>query len=321
MAFNSDRHFRLGVVIVNYKTPDLVVSCLNSLVPMLDEADAAVAVVDNSSGDGSFEKLQAYCEKSPENARLNVIAAPDNGGFSAGNNIGLSAVSSDLVLFLNSDAIARQGALMALLEAAKSNSRAGIFTPTICNSAGKIEVSRFRNISPLSEFIDGAQTGPVTKLFPKAEVPIFPDNVSTQPDWVSFAAVMIRREAIEKAGAMDEGFFLYFEDCDYCRRIVKEGFDIALAAEAVFQHDAGGSTQLRRRSDRGERIPSYYYESRSRYFRKYYGPLGPILANIAWYAGRLIAKLRGLFGRPAPSVSKGRAQDIWINWRGAVRKR
>lgn len=307
--------FRLGIVIVNYRTPALVEAGIRSLAPMLASANAGVVIVDNASGDGSAERLAAFCASQPENARLLTVTSDRNSGFSAGNNIGVAAIDSEFVLFLNSDALAGEGALAALLASADANPNAGVFAPRIVGSDGAPQVSLFRRHSLLSEFVDGAQTGPVTRLFPHAEVPIFPEDKKSAAEWVSFAAVMVRRTAIENIGPMDEGFFLYYEDCDYCRRITKAGFAIQRAPDAVFVHDAGGSTKLREKSEQKARLPAYYYRSRAHYFRKYYGPFGALAANLAWCAGRLIALARGLFGRAAPRLEEGRARDIWIGWR------
>lgn len=318
MAFEASRQFALGVVIVNYRTAPLTEGCLKSLSPMLADADAGVVIVDNASGDGSFERLSGFCAAHEHSDRLLVLEAPRNGGFSAGNNIGVNAISAPLILFLNSDAVARPGALAHLIAAAARHPQAGVITPRIVSSSGADEVSRFRNHSPLSEFLGGAQTGPLTKLFAHAETPIFPDDLTSPPDWVSFAAVLIRRDALKSAGPMDEGFFLYYEDCDYCRRITAEGYAIIYEAAATFQHDQGGSTKLGEKNRQGTRLPEYYFRSRNRYFRKYYGPLGPALANMAWLFGRAIARLRGIFGRPAPTICEQQSRDMWIGWRSSV---
>lgn len=309
---------RLGVIIVNYRTPELTERCVAALAPMLAAADARAVIVDNGSDDGSCARLQAYCEARPEAVLLEVIDAGVNGGFSAGNNVGFKTLQSEWVLLLNSDAVPQPGALDELLKAAKAAPAAGIVTPRLVTSEGEEQVSRFRKHSILSEFVDGAQTGPVTRLFPGAEVPIYPQAWGTPPHWVSFAAVLIRREAIEKAGPMDDGFFLYYEDCDYCRRITAQGYEIASAPSAAFMHDPGGTTKLSVRETALERLPAYYYASRSRYFRKYYGPAGPFFANCAWLMGRAVAKMRGLFGRAAPAVCAGRARDLWIGWRDGL---
>lgn len=315
-GFDLNRRFRLGVVIVNYRTPALVEACLGSLAPQLESVDGACIVVDNASGDGSFERLSAWRDASPSAERFRIVAAPRNGGFSAGNNIGFTKINADLVLLLNSDAAARPGALAALIAASEDAPDAGIFTPKITTGQGEALVSRFRSHSLASEFVEGAQTGPITRLLPYGETPIFPEDTKSQPDWVSFSAVMIRDEAIKKAGPMDEGFFLYYEDCEYCRRITKLGYGIRYAPEAVFIHEPSSSTRLREMQGEARRLPEYYYRSRSYYFKKKYGPIGPAAANIAWLLGRAIALVRGIFGRPAPRLCENRYSDMWIGWCG-----
>ncbi len=312
------RPSRLGIVIVNFRTAALTERCLDALAPMLQTADAQVVIVDNASNDGSAAQLEAYCADNAARDRLHVIASPVNGGFSAGNNIGIERLQSDYILLLNSDAVPQTGALEAILAAAETQPEAGIITPQLVTSDGDAQVSRFRNHSPLSEFVDGAQSGPVTRMFQHAETPIYPDDWTTAPQWVSFAAVLMTKTAINKVGDMDDGFFLYYEDCDYCRRINAAGFATGFAPDSVFMHDPGGSTNLHAHEKALARLPTYYYASRSRYFRKFYGPFGPLIANLAWSMGRLLAKIRGLFGRPAPAVCAARLQDMWIGWRSGL---
>ncbi len=306
---------RIGVVIVNYRTAELALRCVHSLAPSLDAVDARLVVVDNDSQDGSFETL-SKCTSAPEfSGRLTVLAAGANGGFSAGNNIGIRSVEADWYLLLNADAAASANALEALAQAVQASDDVGIIAPRIVDLEGRRQVSHFRNHTLLSEFVDGVHTGVFTKLFPRAEIPILPEGATESADWVSFAAVLIRADAIRDVGPMDEEFFLYFEDCDYCRRIVDAGYTVAFAPHAEFRHDEGGSTGFGEKNRKAKRLPAYYYRARSHYFRKYYGPLGPLLGNLAWYAGRALAHARGLVGRPAPIVCENRAQDMWIGWR------
>ncbi|NNE39490.1 MAG: glycosyltransferase family 2 protein [Marinicaulis sp.] len=307
--------YRIGVIIVNYKTPALVIDALDSLQPSMASEDVGVVVVDNASADDSISILKNNLATRAYAERFNLVETERNGGFSFGNNRGLAAIECEFVHFLNSDAIAKPGALGALASALENDRQLGAVTPKIVNSDGKQEVSRFRNHHPLSELVDGAQSDPLTKLFRFAETPIFPDDTVTAPDWASFASIMVRRSVIEQVGPMDEGFFLYYEDCDYCRRIKKAGYSIEYIEKAAFVHDAGGSTQLAKMTREKTRLPEYFFRSRNRYYRKYYGPLGPITANILWAIGRGLALLRGVFGRPAPALSPDFGRDIWIGWR------
>jgi hypothetical protein len=309
----SDR-VRLAVVIVNYRTPELTVAAARSVLGELKALGGRCAIVDNNSQDGSTEILAPFACANAE--LVDFIPSLRNGGFAAGNNLGIGALRADYYLLLNSDAEAEPGALATMLEAAAAAPDAGIVTPSITDQGGRIQTSRFRRHSLLSEFVDGAQSGPITRLLPRGEVPIAPANWATPPDWVSFAAVLISRRAVEAAGPMDEGYFLYFEDCDYCLRIRRAGLTIALAPQARFRHSQGASTNFAEKCARLERLPSYYWRSRSRYFRKRYGPLGPMLANLAWHSGRAIAHARGFAGRQTPAVAVARARDMWIGWLG-----
>lgn len=310
------RRAPLAVVIVNYRTASLALEAARSVLVELARIGGHLVIVDNQSGDGSAETIEEFIAGGHSAGRMTLIRSPENRGFAAGNNLGLKAVAADYYLLLNSDATAAPGALGALLAAGRANPAAGLITPRLIDGAGVTQSSRFRRHSPLSEFVGGAHTGLVTRLFRRGEVWIGPDDWSTPPDWVSFAAVAISAEAIAAAGPMDEDYFLYFEDCDYCIKIVRAGFEIAFAPEAVFRHDGGGSTKFREQIERRTRLPGYYYRARNRYFREFYGPLGPVAANLAWYFGRALALTRGLLGRSAPRESLGRASDIWIGWRG-----
>ncbi|MGE0408852.1 MAG: glycosyltransferase family 2 protein [Amphiplicatus sp.] len=304
----------LAVVIVNYRTPALALRAARSALDELAAIGGRLVLVDNRSGDNSAAIFAGFKESDPRGGLVDIVLSERNGGFAAGNNLGFKTVAAAHYLLLNSDAAAEPGALTAMLKAAEAP-RTGLVTPCILGPDGAPHSSRFRRHTPLSEFVDGAETGPVTRLFPHADIPIRPDDWTTRPDWVSFAAVLVTAEAIGAAGPMDEAYFLYFEDCDYCRRIGRAGYAIRFAPEARFRHDEGGSTGLKDKERRGARLPAYYYRARNRYFRRHFGPLGPVAANLAWLGGRLLARLRGLVGRPAP-ISPRRAGDLWNGWRG-----
>jgi GT2 family glycosyltransferase len=290
----------------------LAVEAARSVLADLKDLGGCCILVDNASGDSSAAILAAFAEESGGLVRF--VAAPSNAGFAAGNNIGFDVADAETYLLLNSDARAKPGALSAMVRASRA-SRIGIVTPTILSEDGRAECSRFRRHSILSEFIDGAHSGPLTRLLRHGEVLIYPDDAASAPDWVSFAAVVLSRDAIDAAGPMDEEFFLYFEDCDYSLRIKRAGFETAFVPQAEFIHKGGGSTQFDEANSQKRRLPAYYYRARSRYFRKWHGPLGPVFANVAWLSGRLISRSRGLVGRPAPRVVENRAADIWIGWR------
>jgi hypothetical protein len=306
----------LGVVVINYKTPALIRDCLTALGPDLDALDARVAVVDNFSNDGSAEEIERWLSgPDPWKRRVFLVRSPTNSGFSGGNNQGVAALDAPFYLLINSDAIVRPGAVMRLLETAAREKDAGIIAPRLEDPDGAAQLSCFRFHSPLSEFLNAAQTGPLDALFRFAVVPTAISEKQADCQWVSFACVFIRREAIDAAGPMDEGYFMYFEDADYCARLRRAGFRVVYEPAARVVHLRGGTAPVKALMKAKKRPPAYYYAARTRYFRKWYGPAGHIAANAMWILGRGVARFRSLFGKPAPILCEHQGKDQWTNWR------
>jgi hypothetical protein len=306
----------LGIVVINYRSAGLIRDCLSSIAGDLDLLDARVVVVDNSSNDGSAEEIERWIGGAEAwKRRVTLIRSRTNSGFSGGNNQGISALDARFYLLLNSDTIVRAGALKTLLEAAEREKDAGLIAPRLEDPDGTPHISCFRFHSPLSEFLSAAQTGPLDALFRFAVVPVPVSDKPVDCQWVSFACVLLRREALDAAGAMDEGYFMYFEDADYCARVRRAGFRVVYEPAARVVHLRGGTAPVKALMKEKKRPPAYYYAARTRYFRKWWGPLGPVAANGLWIAGRGVAHLRALAGKPAPALCENQAEDQWINWR------
>jgi len=134
-----------------------------------------------------------------------------------------------------------------------------------------------------------------------------------EPAWLSFACALIRREVIESVGPLDAGYFLYFDDIDYCRRARRAGWGVLHRPEARVVHLRGGSGPVKQLSRSLQHRPGYFYASRARYFAKFYGRLGLWAANALWEAGRAIAWCRETLGRKPRHTCRGEPVDIWIN--------
>ena len=303
---------RLGVVILNYRTPQLVIDCLRSLHGEVDPERDRVVVVDNASGDGSAKRIRAAIAREGW-AHARVVESSDNGGFSAGNNIGIRAVDAAAYLLLNSDTVVRPGAIQRLREALEGDPAAGLVGPRLEDPDGSVQVSCFRSPTVWSELIYAARTSAVSRALARYVVPVFPEEAPTDPEWTSFAAVLIRREVFEQVGLLDEGYFMYFEDVDYCRRARRAGWKIRHQAEARVVHLHGASSHVEDMTRARERRPRYYYASRSRYFRKAFGEVGLLAANSMWTIGRGVSALREVFGKKPPHTV---AFELVDNWRG-----
>lgn len=291
-------------------------NCLAALGPELEAVDARVAVVDNFSEDGSADEIAAFLKTPPAwKSRVFLIRSRENRGFSGGNNLGLSAFEAEHYLLLNSDTIVRPGALAALAAAALRNEGAGLVAPRLEDEDGSAQVSCFRFHSPLSEFLAAAQIARLDDMFRFAVVPMAASDAPIQCDWASFACVLIKRAALDAAGPLDEGYFMYFEDADYCRTLKRKGWRILYEPAARVVHLRGGSSPVKSAMAAKLRPPAYYYASRTRYFRKWYGPLGLPASNLMWLLGRSVARLKGLFGRTFVPACDRQLTDQWTNWR------
>lgn len=307
----------LAVVVLNYRRADLVLQCLESLEPELRGRPSwCVVVVDNDSRDRSAEHIARAIEARGWGSWARLVASPVNGGFSAGNNLGIAAVPAEFHLLLNSDTIVRPGALAALVAAARAQPDVGLLGPRLEGPDGVAQESCFRWASPWSELSWAAASSPVTRLLRRFEVALPAADAPHDAPWISFACVLIRSSALAEIGPLDDGFFMYFEDMDYCRRAWEKGWRVRYEPSARVVHLRGGSSPVKEAFAERRRVPLYYFAARTRYFAKHYGGvLGVVLANLAWLLGRSISLARELAGNKRPHTAERHARDIWTGWR------
>ena len=304
---------QIAISIINYRTGPMTIECVRSVLADIGDLDAQVVVVDNASNDGSADQIANWIAGQPTGVPVTLVRSVENTGFSGGHNLGMAALRADHYLILNSDALLRQGFLVQILAAADASPQAGLVAPQIETDDGDIQVSCFRFHSPFSEVIRGAASGPVTRLLQRHVVALQPPVDPIEIAWASFACILLRGAMVDQIGPMDEGYFLYFEDAAYCLTARRAGWGIVQEPRAVAVHFRGGSGPVKALAKARRRLPPYYYASRTRFFRQAWGPLGPVLANVMWGAGRLIAQARRLTGRAVPPASASEASDIWTN--------
>jgi GT2 family glycosyltransferase len=287
------------VVIVNFRTPTLAIACLASIEGMVaDLHRGGVVVVDNHSADGSAEQIGAAIRARGWGEWAELLAMPRNGGFADGNNAGLRrALARDpqlgCAILLNPDTIVAPHAFDALLRHLDSNSSVGIAGARIVNENGRAETSAHRLPSPLGELENAAQFAPLSRMLSAHAVSPPVATVAHPCDWVSGACMAIRREVLDAVGPLDEGYFLYFEEVDFCLRAKQAGWGCAFVPEACVTHLEGASTGI---AIGRRRRPSYWYESRRRFFVKAYGLAGLLWADVLWAFGRGSLSLRRALG-------------------------
>lgn len=300
------------VVILNYGTPALTISCAESVLSDLGQVDGEVIIVDNASPDDSFDQFAAWHDSKPKSAPIKLVRSENNGGYSSGNNQGIKAGNADFFVLANSDTVVKPDALKVLINQMRADPKIGILGPQLLGPEGNPIISRFRHLTPFGEFLRATGMKFFFDRFPRHVIPVEDHEPESAMQWVGFPFIMFRRSMIEEIGLLDERYFMYFEDSAYCRRASAHGWRIAHCKEAVVQHFCGQSSKVEDRAAANKRLPAYYYASRARYLISHYGRRGFVAANLFWYLGRCVSYLRLLALKSPNKACAGQANDIWI---------
>jgi GT2 family glycosyltransferase len=293
---------RLLIVIVNYRTTDLTVDCLRSLAAEVGPAGARAVVTDNLSGDDSVKRIATAIAENGWSAWASLLPLNHNGGFACGNNAGIrpameSSDPPDYVLLLNPDTIVRPGALGGLLDFMDANPKVGITGSRLEHPDGTPQRSAFRFHSVASELESGLRLGFVSRLLSRIIVapPVPAETCPT--DWVAGASMMIRREVFSRIGLMDEGYFMYFEEVDFCLRANRAGWPCWYVPASRVVHLVGQSSGVTDIKQSRKRRPQYWFASRKRFFTNNFGPVRTFLANLAWAGAFATYRLRRVIQR------------------------
>jgi N-acetylglucosaminyl-diphospho-decaprenol L-rhamnosyltransferase len=292
--------WKVLIVIVNYRTPNLTIDCLCSLeneISATADCRVEVVVTDNDSRDGSVSCLEAAVRDHGWHHWVTVYPLERNGGFAWGNNAAIrpalaSACPPDFVWLLNPDTAVRHGALLTLLSFLVDHPDVGIVGSRLVDLKGTVEGSAFRFHSVWSELENGAQFGLLSKFLSRWVLSPPAPRVASQCDWASGASLLIRRSVFEAIGLLDEEFFLYFEEVDFCKRAHNAGWACWYVPEAEVVHLAGQSSGITGQQSQRQRRPAYWFEARRHYFLKHLGPARTLLADMVWSLGLLSFRLR-----------------------------
>ena len=288
-------------VTVNYKTPELTIKCIESVAREreLNAPTLTMCVVDNDSGDDSVGMIRAAIEQSGWSDWVEVIAAERNGGFAYGNNIAIRAALArsrekqpDFIWLLNPDAEARTGAGIELVRFMQAHPRVGLATGRSFGVDGQGKTAAYRHFTPLNEFLGQFQLGMLERLLPSSLLVIPTGDEPLRAVWLSGSSLMIRREVFDDVGLMDEGFFLYFEETDFCLAAGRAGWELWYVPASRIMHLEGAATGLTLDEVAKPRRARYWFESRRRFLLKNYGPIRTLLADTAHMVGFALWRLR-----------------------------
>jgi len=237
-----DPSLDLSVIVVSWRTKDLLRTCLTSVRELTGRLRAQTIVVDNASGDGSA-KMVVTCF--PE---VLLLVNERNMGFAAANNRGLRHAHGRYLLLLNSDTVVLPGALDAMARYMDEHAEVGALGPRLLNADRSLQSSArdfptlSRDVIALLEIERWPLAGvPATRYMRRGSL-YWDDHRRTQPvDWVMGACLLLRREAITEVGLLDDGYFFFGEEMDLCYRLRQKGWDVVFFADAEIVHLGGQS--------------------------------------------------------------------------------
>ncbi|HKY19969.1 MAG TPA: glycosyltransferase family 2 protein [Vicinamibacterales bacterium] len=261
----------LAILIVSYNTTRDLENCLRSLHDHPPRITHEIVVIDNGSTDGSTDTVRAQFPT------VRVIQLGTNVGFARANNEGIRQTMSELILLLNSDTLATDGAIDRLVQALGELPGASIVGPRLVDGTGKPELSFGRMLSPWAEVrqkVIGRTAGP-TRLAAMT-------SHTRLVDWVSGACLLVRRRDAEAAGLLDERYFMYCEDVDFCAAVRANGGRVYFAPAAEVVHLRGRSGA----SDPGATAEAYR-RSQLAFYQKHHPGWEPILRLYLGLRGKL----------------------------------
>ncbi|MFA4967502.1 MAG: glycosyltransferase family 2 protein [Candidatus Margulisiibacteriota bacterium] len=228
----------LSVCIVNYNARTMLENCLRSIIDNANSLIYEIIVVDNASEDGSKEMVR---QKYPQ---VKLMANDRNQGFAKASNQAIKVSSGSYVVLLNNDMVLSNNAFELMVEKLKSDAKIGALTCKIFEKDGKTVQRNCRAFPSLIGTMFG-RASLLSRLFPNNPVTrknLLSDwdyNSPRSVDWVSGACLMVRKEIIDKVGLLDENFFIYWEDTDWCRRIRDKGWEIWFLPQGRMIHFTG----------------------------------------------------------------------------------
>lgn len=253
--------FDLSITICSWNTVVDLRACLESLRAAKDEANFEVIVVDNASEDGSADMV---AEEFPEFVLERQFT---NLGFTGGHNLAINVARGHTVALLNSDTVVHPDAIRAITQFMREDPNVGIVGPKLLNPDGSLQMSCRRFPNPVAAAFRNTWLG---RMFPNNKfvrdylMADFEHDKTCEVDWVSGAALFINRNVIDRIGVLDDKFFMYCEDVDYCKRAWDAGFKVVYLPTAVITHAIGKS------SDQvPNRMIARFHLSMLRYYRKH----------------------------------------------------
>lgn len=277
----------LSIIIVNYKTLELTSNCLDSIYEAnMKGIDFEVIVVDNASEDGSIEAIEGHYPQ------VKIIKNTENLGFSKANNMGIRGSVADFILLLNSDTIVEGNTIGDALAFMKNHRHVGALGCKVLLESGVLDLACKRSFpTPTNGIYHSLKLDkrfPKSKRFGEYNLTFVNEDKICSVDCIMGAFMMVSRQAIDAVGLLDEDYFMYGEDVDWCYRIKKAGFQIIYYPKVRIFH-------YKKASGIGKRNPKTieaFYDSMGIFYRKHYrGKYNPLTTNAVLWGTQVMKKL------------------------------
>ena len=263
----------LSIIVLSYKTKRLLRECLRSIRFANPQLRYEVVVVDNASGDGTPQMVR---EEFPEHV---LIESSTNRGYAGGNNLGLAAAKGRHVMIMNPDIFVKDGALEKLVQYLDAHPDVGMVGAKLLSGDGSAQDSHYRFHELMTPVLRRTPLGRTTWGSRKIDSFLMKDTQPVDPtevDWLLGGAFIARREAVAEVGLLDERFFLYFDDVDWCRRFWEKGWKVVYLPHVSLTH------LHQRQSAEGDvfavvtnPVTRIHIRSAVQYFRKYWRKPNP----------------------------------------------
>lgn len=303
----------LSIIIVSWNVRELLEACLHAILTHQESLTVEILVIDSHSADGTAEMVR---QKFPH---VRLTACLENVGFPKGNNIGLAQASGRYLFLLNPDTEIIGSALTTLKNYLDHHPAVGVVGPQLLNSDGSVQSSRRRFPTWQTAVFESTWLQPYAPagLLERFYVLDRPDDQPAEVDWVMGAAMLVRREVVEQVGGMDEGYFMYSEELDWCKRIKAAGWQVVYEPAAQIIHHSGKSSE-----QASTQRHIHFNRAKLRYFRKHHGPAVAFFLRLVLllnFVGQLVVEgVKGVVGHKRP-LRWQRVRAYWQVLRSGLR--
>lgn len=302
----------LSIIIVNWNVRELLRACLTSIDRGRGDLDLEVIVVDSASSDGSVAMVTA------DFPWVDLLACEENVGFPKGNNLGIAQANGRYILLLNPDTVVLDQALTTMLAYLQDHPDVGLVGAQLLNGDGSAQSSRRRFPTLATAFFESTWLEPLapTRLLIHYYARDLPDDQIADVDWITGACMMAPRTAVEAVGGMDEAYFMYSEELDWCRRFKNAGWRVVYLPIAQIIHYEGKSSE---QAVVARHIN--FQQAKLRYFRKYHSRLAAsllrlfLLCNYLWQL--ILEGVKGVLGHKRP-LRRQRVRAYWAILRSGL---